>query len=123
MRRMIDPKELGGGGSTTQKLYKHYIRFWDSAKGQVSVQLYNYSSAKLNSKSLLKTEIEKNGPLLTSGYFIADNIGYPAREMAVFYSDVYVYGLTFDTSTNNIKQGQLDASRFATIDDDVSELK
>ena len=114
-------KELGGG--TAQKLYKHYITFWDSPLGQVSVQLYNYSNTQLNSKSLLRTEIEKNGALLASGYFIVDNIGYPAREISVFYSDVNVYGLTFDTTTNRVKQGQLDVSRFATIDDDVSEVK
>ena len=121
MRRMLDPKEIGGGGA--QKLYKHYIRFWNSALGQVSVQLYNYSANQLNSKSLLREEIEKNGPLLASGYFIVDNIGYPAKEMRTFYSDVNIYGLTFDTSTNSIKQGQLDVSRFATIEDNVSEVK
>lgn len=113
-------KELGRG--TAKKLYKHYIKFWNSALGQVSVQLYNYSDAQLNSKALLRAEIEKNGPLAATGYFIVDNIGYPAREISVFYSDVNVYGLTFSTD-NTIKQGQLDVSRFATIDDVVSEVK
>ena len=113
----------GGGGSGAQKLYKHYIKFWNSSLGQVSVQLYNYSANQLNSKSLLREEIEKNGTLLASGYFIVDNIGYPAREMSTFYSDVNIYGLTFDTSTKSVKQGQLDVSRFATIEDEVSEVK
>ena len=68
MRRMLDPKEVGGGGGG-EKLYKHTINAFSSTYGNVCITLYNHSGAAINSDDKLKTAIIAIGDVSATGYF------------------------------------------------------
>ena len=70
MRRMLDPKETGGGN----KLYKHTITFWSSSYGTVYLTIYNTSNEQITKESKLKPVMINYGDALASGYITDGNV-------------------------------------------------
>ena len=69
MRRMLDPKEVGGGGGD-EKLYCHYICFLsdsNSKGGYVGLNYYSKKKDKFTYETF-KKEFDKNKHLACSGY-------------------------------------------------------
>lgn len=71
MRRMLDPKELGGSSA---KLYKHTITFWSSTYGTVYLTIFNTSNEEITVESKLKPAMEKFGNALASGFIKDGNV-------------------------------------------------
>ena len=76
MRRMIDPKEVGGGN--TAKLYKHTIEAISDTYGKIYITFYNYSNAAIDSGEKLKNAIASIGNLPATGYLKRNNLVYNA---------------------------------------------
>ena len=68
MRRMLDPKEAGGGGD--EKLYCHFIRFSKDSNSKGGNIMLNYYSKKKDkfTYDTFKAEFDKNKQLACSGY-------------------------------------------------------
>ena len=121
MRRMLDPKEAGGGA---KKLYKHTINFWSSTYGTVYLTIYNTSNEKITSESKLKLAMEKFGDAMASGY-ISDG--------QVYFNVFYAYRSASDkkvkaTGYRVNSEGKMTSFltdldyHFSSIEDDVKEV-
>ena len=68
MRRMLDPKEVGGGGD--EKLYCHYISFIKDSNKKGGYITLNYYSKKKDkfTYDTFKKEFDQNKQLACSGY-------------------------------------------------------
>ena len=69
MRRMLDPKELGGGGGD-EKLYCHCISFVSDNNSKGGYIIFNYYSKKKDkfTYDTFKKEFDKNKHVACSGY-------------------------------------------------------
>ena len=69
MRRMLDPKEAGGGGGN-EKLYCHFIKFSSDSNSKGGNIMLNYYSKKKDkfTYDTFKKEFDKNKNLGCSGY-------------------------------------------------------
>ena len=68
MRRMLDPKEAGGGGD--EKLYCHCISFVNDSNSKGGYIMLNYYSKKQDkfTYGTFKKEFDENKQLACSGY-------------------------------------------------------
>ena len=113
MRRMLDPKEVGGGGDN--KLYKHTINCYSSTYGNVYLTIYNKSIEQINSESKFKDAISSIGSAIATGYIKYGNDVYNVCYLRFFNGEnkVMVSGYRI----NN--EGKL-ASHLTSIDHNFS---
>ena len=123
MRRMLDPKEAGGGAAN--KLYKHTINFWSSSYGTVYITIYNTSNEPINSESKFKPAMKNFGDAIASGYVSDGNVYY-----TVFYAyrsptDNKVRAIAYRiNSEGKITKWSTDLDyHVSTIEDDVKEIR
>ena len=125
MRRMIDPKELGGGGSTANKLYQHTINCWASAYDSVYLTIYNTSIEKIDSEAKIKTAIKRMGKVIATGYVKNGSVynvylaSYSSSNDKVVFHGYYIN--TSSGSTQLSKNSVILADNFSSIEDYVSE--
>ena len=105
MRRMLDPKEAGGGA---KKLYKHTIAVSSSSYGNVRITFYNYNDVAVNSKTKLETAMQSIGEMTATGYIKNGSSVYTAFSV---FSDpgnkrVYVNWYQIDTNSGNLSLGR-----------------
>lgn len=93
MRRMLDPKEAGGGN--TAKLYKHTITASSNGYGDVKITFYNYNNAAINSRTKLTTALQSIGEVAATGYITSGSYVY------------IVFSAFFDKSSNNTVRASL----------------
>ena len=123
MRRMLDPKEIGGGGST-EKLYKHTIEAISDTYGKIYMTFYNYSNTAIDSPEKVKNAIASIGYLSATGYLKKDNLLYNVYFVyANYVGRVIVIGWRSDTSTSNVETYATDIDYTFTVKDNVKEVR
>ena len=121
MRRMLDPKEVGGSSA---KLYKHTIEAISDSYGKIYMTLYNYSNAAIDSGEKLKNAIASIGDLLATGYLKRNNLVYNVCFVYPNYvGRVIVMGWRSDTSSSNVAtEATTDIDYTFTLKDYVKEV-
>ena len=125
MRRMLDPKEAGGG--TSNKLYKHTINCWSSTYGSVYLTIYNTSIEQINSEAKIKTAIKSLGKVIATGYIIKNEFVYNVYLTKYLPGDnnAVAVGYRIDTTSGSTKVPTTSMAldyHFTTIEDDVKEV-
>ena len=123
MRRMLDPKEVGGGAAN--KLYKHTINFWSSTYGTVYITIYNTSNEPIDSESKFKTAIANFGDAIASGYISDGNVYFTVYYTYRSPSDNKVRAIGYRINSEGKMQNwstYLDY-HFSSIEDDVKEIR
>lgn len=121
MRRMLDPKEAGGGN--TAKLYKHTIEAISDSYGKIYMTFYNYSNAAIDSPEKVKNAIASIGYLSATGYLKKDNLVHNVCFVyANYVGRVIVMGWRSDTSTSNVETYATDIDYTFTVKDNVKEV-
>ena len=123
MRRMLDPKTIGGG-ETANKLYQHTINCWASSYDSVYLTIYNTSIEKIDSEAKIKTAIKSIGKVIATGY-IQNGSVFNAYLVSYSSSDdkVVVNGYRIDTSSGSTKLLKTKVelgNNFSSIEDYVS---
>ena len=126
MRRMLDPKELGGG--TANKLYKHTINCWSSTYGSIYLTIYNTSIEQINSSAKIKTVIKSLGKVIATGYIIKNESVYNVYLTKYLSNDdnAVAVGYRIDTTSGSTKVPTTSMAldyHFTTIEDDVKEVR
>lgn len=117
-------KELGGGGGSQAKLYKHTVNVFSRMYGNVQITFYNYNDVAINSETKLKTAIQSIGEITATGYIKNGSSVYP------------VYSAFFQSSNETVRanyylinksSGEVLTDSWAldysfTYSDDVSEV-
>ena len=98
MRRMLDPKEAGGGGG--EKLYCHCISFVQDSDSKGGYIILNYYSKKKDkfTYNTFKKEFNENKNVACSGYIHDGNNYFTVFYLMLSRGDIYVKYL--DTATN-----------------------
>ena len=124
MRRMLDPKTIGGGGNTA-KLYKHTIHFWSSTYGTVYLTIYNTSNEQIDSESKLKPAMINFGDALASGYIKNGNVYF--NVYLAYWNDVdkkvKATGYRIDSEGKKTTWSTYLDYHFSAIEDDVKEVR
>ena len=123
MRRMLDPKAIGGGN--TAKLYKHTINFWSSTYGSVYLTIYNTSNEPIDSESKFKPAMANFGDAMASGYISDGNVYFNAFYAYRSASDnkIRVIGYRIDSEGKKTTWSTYLDYHFSTIEDDVKEVR
>ena len=122
MRRMLDPKEVGGNSA---KLYKHTITFWSSTYGTVYLTIYNTSNEQITSESKLKPAMTNFGDAMASGY-ISDGQTYFNVYSAYWNArdkKVKAIGYQVNSEGKMISFSTDLDYHFSSIEDDVKEVR
>ena len=121
MRRMLDPKEAGGGGI---KLYKHTINCYSSTYGSVYLTIYNKSIEQINSASKFKDAMLSIGSVIATGYIEFENNVYNVYYSRFSKSDnkVIAFGYRINNEGKMIEYSNYIDNNFSTFDDSVSEV-
>ena len=123
MRRMLDPKEVGGN---TAKLYKHTINCWSSTYGSIYLTIYNTSIEKINSEAKIKTAIKSLGNVIATGYIIKNEFIYNVYFTKYLSNDddVVAIGYRIDSTSGSTKvlTTSIALDYHFTIEDDVKEV-
>lgn len=119
MRRMLDPKELGG-----EKLYKHTINAFSSTYGSVFITLYNYSNAAIDSDAKLKTAINAIGDVSATGYFRNGQRIYNVYLVQLDNrKEVEAIGFRVGTDNNAITSSRFLDYSFSEYSDNIKEVR
>ena len=123
MRRMLDPKEVGGGGGN--KIYKHTINCYSSTYGSVYLTIYNKSIEQINSASKFKDAILSIGSVIATGYIKYENDVYNVYYLRFSNSDnkVIVFWYRINNEGKMIQYSNFIDNNFSTFDDDVKEVR
>ena len=103
MRRMLDPKEVGGGGGD-EKLYCHFISFVNDNNRKGGYITLNYYSKKKDkfTYNTLKKEFSGNKEVACSGYIHDGNNYFTVFYLFLSNGDIYVkYSDTASNLYNN----------------------
>ena len=121
MRRMLDPKEAGGGGN---KLYKHTINCYSSTYGSIYLTIYNKSIEQINSASKFKNAILSIGSVIATGYIKYGNNVYNVYYSRFSESDnkVIAFGYRINNEGKMVEYSNFIDNKFSTFEDDVSEV-
>lgn len=122
MRRMLDPKEVGG---TANKLYKHTIEFWSSSNGIIYLTIYNTSNEQIDSESKLKAAMKKFGSVVASGYIKNGNVYYTVCYAYRNTNDQKVRAMGYRYNTEgNFSTTSVDLDyHFSSMEDDVKQVR
>ena len=120
MRRMLDPKEAGGGN----KLYKHTINCYSSTYGSVYLTIYNKSIENINSASKFKDAMLSIGSVTATGYIKYGNNIYNVYYSRFSESDnkVIAFGYRINNEGKMVEYSNFIDNKFSTFDDHVSEI-
>ena len=120
MRRMLDPKEVGGA----KKLYKHTIECWSSTYGDVYLTIYNTSTEQITSESKLKPAMINFGDALASGYISNGSVYFTVFHAYWNDRDKKVKALGYRVnSEGKMTSWSTDLDyHFSSIEDDVKEV-
>lgn len=122
MRRMLDPKEVGGGGG--EKLYKHTINAFSSTYGSVYITLYNYNAAAIDSDDKLKTAITAIGDVSSTGYFRSGQRVYNAYLVYLNNSnEVEAVGYRVTTDNTATTASRILDYSFSSYKDNIKQVK
>lgn len=124
MRRMLDPKELGGGESTA-KLYKHHVSLSSSGFGKVEITIYNYNDIVIDSETKLKDAMKSIGRVIATGYYFQSASVFNVYSAFFNYSDekAYAAGYYNDTSSGKTSTSSITLDyHFNSFKDDVKEV-
>lgn len=117
MRRMLDPKTIGGGGGGGEELYCHCITM-KGPKGQISTNYYNHSKTQFNFTSFSQAITDHNKKISCSGVAINNNQSFVAIGRYELNNSIWVY--YWDTKTNATQGVQFTTSD--TFQDDVLKV-
>ena len=117
MRRMLDPKELGGGGD--EKLYCHYISFVNDSNHKGGYIVLNYYSKKKDkfTYDTFKKEFNDNKNVACSGYIHDGDNYFTPFYLMLSKGDIYV---KYSDIVNNLYT--LTGIYWFTFRDSVSEV-
>lgn len=90
MRRMLDPKEVGGGGE--EKLYLHCISFQNDNNRKGGYIILNYYSKKKDNFTYdtFKKEFDQNKHVACNGYIHDGDNYFTALYIFLSKNDIYV---------------------------------
>ena len=124
MRRMLDPKTIGGGGSTA-KLYQHTINLYSNNYGSSYMTLYNYSNAAIDSAEKLNPVIENIHKIAATGYLTYNKILFNAYVVSYssYNKKASVSGYRINTDSGNLETVNLEIDKFSSFKDNVNEVR
>ena len=108
MRRMLDPKTIGGGGSG--ELYCHCIIM----NGRISTNFYNNSSTPFNFNRFRQAITDNNKKISCSGVAKNNNKYYIAISRYEYNNFIWVY--YWDATDNSIQSEQFSTDTQFTDD-------
>lgn len=120
MRRMLDPKEVGGGG----KLYKHTISAFSSTYGSIQTTLYNYSNVAIDSGKKIADTIKSIGKVVATGYLKNNDSVYNVYSVIYLPADntAFANGYRIDTTSGNVKTSSMALDYHFSFEDNVSAV-
>ena len=91
MRRMLDPKEVGGGGGD-EKLYRHCVSFEKDSNRKGGYITFNYYSKKKDkfTYDTFKEEFDQNKHVACSGYIEDGNNFFTTFYIQLELADIKV---------------------------------
>ena len=116
-------KELGGGGGSQAKLYKHTITVSSNTYGYVSITFYNYNDAAVNSRTKFETAMQSISEITATGYTKNGLSVYTVFSAFFDRGNKNVYANWYQIDTNgNVSMGRWLLDDRFNYKDDISAV-
>ena len=101
MRRMLDPKTIGGGGED-KKLYCHFIEISTRDREQIYFNYISTDETKATEETIVS--VLKDKKLICTGYLNVNDGAKPIEYIKVLKTDLSVKWVDLTTLANSTKE-------------------
>ena len=115
-------KELGGGGGSQAKLYKHTITVSSNSSGYISITFYNYNDAAINSITKFETAMQSIDEITATGYTQNGLSVYTVVSAFFDRGNKQVYANWYQNTNGNISLGRWRLNDSFSYNDSVSAV-